>query len=126
MKSVNIRDVDLFASCFGGNYDLTKMDEELKTKLERFATYLGGADRITITSHFRTPLQNVKCGGSPTSSHLSGRAVDIAVSSGTMRYKMVQAALHVGFKRIGVYDRHLHLDVDYNKPNPVIWLGNSR
>lgn len=110
-----------------GHIDLTKMPQELRTKLERIAKkfFASHKMRLIITSHYRTPEYNVKIKGSPTSAHLSGYAVDIACEHSDDRYALVQYALEEGIKRIGIYDKHIHIDVDLNKPHPVIWLGKS-
>lgn len=61
--------------------------------------------------------------GSP---HQTGLAVDIAVWGGIMRRKLVEAALLDGWRRIGVYDRHVHLDMDPHRVQDVLWAGKSR
>ena len=116
-----------FHTIIGGNYDYTKMPKELRTKLERLATLIGCTEqkKLYITSHYRTPEQNVKCKGSPTSSHLNGSAVDILCPSPSSKFLLLRTALSVGFCRIGIYDGHIHLDVDLNKTQNVVWLGKS-
>lgn len=42
------------------------------------------------------------------------------------RYKVTKAAYAVGFKRVGTYDRHLHLDVRSDRDQDVNWIGKSR
>lgn len=116
-----------FCAIIGGNYDYTKMPDELRTKLYNLATQLGCTEgsKLYITSHYRTPEQNVKCKGSPTSSHLNGSAVDISCHLSPYRYKLLVSALAVGFTRIGLYDKHIHLDVDSKKVQGVVWIGKS-
>lgn len=60
------------------------------------------------------------------SSHKKGLAADIRVRGGVQRFELVSAALAVGFRRIGVYDLHIHLDLDQTKPFPVLWCGKSQ
>lgn len=73
-----------------------------------------------ITSSYR-PMDN--------RSHGLGLAVDVAVTSSRNRLLIVQGAIMAGFTRIGVYDRHVHMDiwneVDDTKPREVLWLGTS-
>lgn len=116
-----------FCSKIGGNYDYTKMPEELRIKLERLATLIGctAQKKLFITSHYRTPEQNVRCKGSPTSSHLNGSAVDILCPTSRDKFYLVENAFVAGFTRIGIYNGHIHLDVDLNKTQNVIWLGKS-
>jgi hypothetical protein len=37
----------------------------------------------------------------------------------------INACLKHGVTRIGIYDRHVHIDIDTTKPNPAIWTGKS-
>ena|SRR5688572_1779544 len=60
------------------------------------------------------------------SAHFKGLAVDLRVGNGWERYSIIKAALEAGIKRIGVYDRHVHLDADPALPQPVIWAGTSK
>lgn len=57
--------------------------------------------------------------------HQRGEAVDIRCSGSRDRMRIISAALVVGFRRIGVYDKHVHLDVDITLPQDVIWTGKS-
>jgi len=59
--------------------------------------------------------------GSSTSSHLKGYAVDIRVTNSVHRFKILQALIFVGFKRIGVYKNFIHCDNDSDKVQNVIW-----
>ncbi len=59
-------------------------------------------------------------------SHSEGVAVDIAVTTSRKRYKVLKALLDVGFKRIGVYDRHIHVDDSERLDSEVIWIGVSQ
>lgn len=75
-----------------------------------------------INSGFRTPEQNKKAGGVKDSSHMSGKAVDIACTSDSNRHKIVTALLTVGFNRIGIAKTFIHADCDSTKSSNVIWL----
>ncbi len=73
--------------------------------------------KLTVTSGKRT--------GKGSSSHNTGKAVDIRAWTLQERFEIVQAANKLGLKRMGVYDRHIHLDVDHHKKQDVMWLGKS-
>ena len=75
-----------------------------------------------ITSGFRCPKHNKEIGGRPNSSHLRGLAADIACSNSEERYKIINALIMVGFKRIGIADSFIHVDYDLTKPQGVIWV----
>lgn len=66
--------------------------------------------------------KSAEVGGSPTSSHLSGLAVDIAVPDSRSRFHILRGLLHVGFHRIGIYPGHIHIDADPFKDIGVAWL----
>ncbi len=81
---------------------------------------------IVITSGLRTPGQNEAAGGVPDSSHVRGLAVDIQAPVGkNEREKLIWALGRVGFRRVGLYDRHAHCDIDESKAQDVVWFGIS-
>lgn len=80
---------------------------------------------FTITCGMRTPEENIHVDGVQDSSHLRGLAVDLRVVSSEDRFRMVQALLLSGFKRIGIYSAHLHVDRDESLPQYVCWIGIS-
>ena len=80
-----------------------------------------------IRSGFRTIEHNRKLiaqgyPASTRSSHLLGWAADIEVSSSRRRFLMVEALLDAGFTRFGIGDDHIHVDLDPNKSQNVIWM----
>ena len=92
---------------------LTKEVKELIVKLE---TEL---DReLTITSGKRDKKGS--------SAHNTGKAIDIRAWTGKDRFQIIQAANKLGVNRIGVYDRHVHLDVDMTKGQNTMWIGKSK
>lgn len=76
---------------------------------------------FVITSGYRSRAHNARVGGVYGSSHTKGYAVDIRCRNSKDRFKIINAALQVGFTRIGVSDRFLHLDNDPDKKQNVIW-----
>lgn len=58
--------------------------------------------------------------------HGRGKAVDLRVSYSGERFRILEALLWAGFRRIGIYDLHIHADRCSDMPNKVLWLGKSR
>lgn len=78
-----------------------------------------------ITSGLRTRDENSTAGGVENSSHTAGLGVDLQCSGSRTRFRMVSALILAGFRRIGVYDRHIHVDIDESLPDSVMWVGLS-
>lgn len=92
------------------------MQPSLLYRLDR-ARDLAGVPFV-ITSGYR--------GKDLDSAHSTGHAVDIRAHDSATRYAIVQGAVRAGFNRIGVYDRHVHLDDDPSRPPNVMWTGESK
>jgi uncharacterized protein YcbK (DUF882 family) len=73
-----------------------------------------------ITSGYRTESHNSKVGGVANSSHLRGYAADIACTSGTDRWTIIDSLIKAGFNRIGVAKTFIHVDNDPDKSS-AIW-----
>jgi len=98
----------------------------LLKKLDEIREIVG--EPIIITSGFRTPAHNEAVGGKMPdadgnggSSHLKGLAVDIAIRHSRMRFKFISALFEVGINRIGIADNFIHIDIDPDKDEDVIW-----
>ena len=76
-----------------------------------------------VNSGFRTESHNRAIGGKKNSAHTRGYAADIHVADGLSRFKIVNAAIHAGVSRIGIYHTFVHLDTDPSLPQDVIWTG---
>ena len=74
-----------------------------------------------IRSGYRTKAHNKIVGGVANSSHLKGVAVDISCLNSEQRYIIVKSLLMVGFNRIGIGKNFVHVDLDQDKPQNVIW-----
>lgn len=65
------------------------------------------------------------------SSHQDGWAVDIADNldgenvSSRWRYLVLRALFREEIRRIGIYDRHIHIDMDPERDAEVVWWGQS-
>lgn len=92
----------------------------LVNRLQRVRNLLG--EWILTTSGCRCLKWNKHEGGSPTSAHLDGLACDIALRNSQHRYLLVCALLNAGFQRIGLGEGFVHVDVDYNRPTPSMFL----
>lgn len=80
---------------------------------------------IVITSGFRTPDQNASVGGVSESSHTKGLAVDVRCPNDQYGKQVAFGLGQAGFKRAGFYDKHIHVDIDMEKPYPAKWTGES-
>jgi len=76
---------------------------------------------FVINSGYRTEAHNKEVGGSPTSSHLKGLAVDISCTNSSQREKIISALIIAGFQRVGIAKTFIHADMDPMK-SPAIWL----
>ena len=74
-----------------------------------------------IISGCRCPEHNKNEEGSPTSSHLTGLAVDFETIDSSKRYEMLRILYLFGIKRIGVSRGSIHVDRDKGKKQGVVW-----
>jgi len=79
---------------------------------------------IIITSGYRCEEHNrdPKVGGKETSSHLKGLAADIKCDDSAYRFILIKALLKVGFARIGIGKDFIHVDLDMDKTQNLIWV----
>lgn len=77
---------------------------------------------FVVTSGFRCQKHNKIVGGTPTSSHLSGCAVDIKCVKSSSRYRIIAALIRAGFHRIGIRKDFIHVDEDKSKYSDVLWI----
>ena len=59
--------------------------------------------------------------GTSNSSHLKGLAADIKCVNSTDRFKLEGILREVGFKRIGIGETFIHIDIDKDKSQNVLW-----
>lgn len=100
---------------------LGKMDEVLLAKLDELRHRV--EEPLIINSGYRCEARNRMVGGAPASSHMKGLAVDIACECSTLRFKLVKHAIELGFRRIEPMDTWVHLDIDPDKPQDVMFFG---
>lgn len=101
-------------------YEIVGLKPELVALLDKARGIAGVPFRIN--SGKRTVEGNKKAGGVPDSAHLTGLAVDIACTTDSNRWKIIDACRQVGFNRIGIAKTFIHVDIDKSKSPNVIWL----
>jgi len=100
------------------------MSTDFIKKLDKIREMVGFP--LIITSGYRSPAYNAQVGGVSNSSHIKGLAADISAVTDDMKYEIAQAAISVGISRIGWGNSFIHLDVDKDKTQDVVWgYGNS-
>lgn len=104
--------------CAGENC-FDKMDKDFLAKLDK-ARGLSDVP-FSLNSSWRSEEHNRKEGGSKTSSHLKGCAVDISATNSTMRFAILRALIEAGFTRIGIANTFIHVDSDESKYQEIIW-----
>lgn len=83
---------------------------------------------MNVVSGARCKEYNKKEGGVPDSAHLPHeatgqcRAVDVLMTNSLERFNLIDLALKVGFKRIGIADTFIHLDVAWDLSQPVMFI----
>lgn len=93
------------------------INPELITKLEDLRKL--AARPVLVTSGYRCQTRNRKVGGRENSYHLKGMAADIRIP-GLNQDKAADLGKQAGFNGIGIYQRHVHLDI---RDKPARWRG---
>jgi uncharacterized protein YcbK (DUF882 family) len=81
---------------------------------------------LSIHSGYRTREHNAQVGGVDSSAHELGHAADIEAVSSVHRFAIVETALRIGFRRVGIGETFVHLDDDITKAQDVVWLYPAR
>ena len=76
---------------------------------------------MIVTSGYRCKEHNGKVGGVEDSAYVKGLAADIKCEDSNYRFMLIKAFIRAGFKRIGVYKNFIHVDLDPDKPQNVMW-----
>lgn len=114
-KHFNTREFDSPDLEFSGNSISRKLVNILQTMRYELA------QPIIINSGFRSIKHNKVVNGVPNSDHLRGTAVDIKCDSLNYKYQIVQLALKLNIRKVGVYTNHVHLSIDLTGSSPVLW-----
>ena len=95
-----------------------KMDVNFLCKLDEAREYAGIP--FIINSAYRSPEHPLSI-INPTSSHIKGLAVDISAKDSRQRFLILDALFMVGFNRIGIAGTFIHVDLDIDKSQNVVW-----
>ena len=112
-KNFNLNEFVCHCGC-GQNH----INRVLVNKLQTIRNRVGCS--LTVTSGVRCQSHNDKIGGSSTSSHVDGYAVDLKCESGLFRQILLTELTKV-FVRIGIAKNFVHIDIDPGK-DPSVWL----
>jgi len=97
-----------------------RMDAEVLQMIDQARELFGKP--IRINSGVRTEKRNQEVGGSKTSSHLKGYAIDVSCDNSADRFRLVEILMLVGFNRLGIAKTFIHVDNDPDKSKNVIWV----
>lgn len=108
-----------FDSC-SPSCNITDVSSDLLSMLDS-ARELAGIP-FKINSAYRSFTHELNQGRDGKSSHVKGLAVDISATNSVNRFKIVSALVKSGFNRIGIHDAFIHVDIDKDKSQNVLWL----
>jgi len=74
---------------------------------------------FVITSGYRSPFHTIEASKNVPGMHTKGIAADIAMNDSTNRSILVQQAMAMGFKGIGISRDFIHLDT---RTEPRMWV----
>lgn len=75
-----------------------------------------------LISGCRCKKHNKDEGGTDMSDHLTGEGSDVKCMDSATRFKIINAAVKVGFLRIGIGKTFIHLGTAVRNPQFVIWV----
>lgn len=96
-----------------------RMDSEFIYKLNELRERCGFA--FIINSGYRCTDWNEYCGGAVNSGHCLGLAADIKCIEDRKRGIIIKNAIDLGFKRLGISSRFVHLDLKPTEQEMTIW-----
>jgi uncharacterized protein YcbK (DUF882 family) len=99
---------------------LQNMNQEFISKLDRTRERAGIP--FVVNSAFRSVEHERRQGRAGTSSHTTGRAIDIRCNTDRNRFLILRAAFAEGWNRIGVHPTFIHLDDSPNHTPEVVWF----
>ncbi len=101
------------------NCGADQIDPELISKLQKLRNVY--AKPMVITSGVRCCKHNSEIpGASKFSAHILGLACDFKCTDSSERWKLIDMAMKI-FPRVGLYDGWIHVDIQADKPQQVLW-----
>lgn len=99
---------------------LQNMKQSTMSKLDT-AREIAGIPFV-LNCAFRSSIWDKTKGRSGTGAHTLGQAVDIRCNSDKNRFRIVDALIKAGFKRIGIAKTFIHADDSEKHSQEVVWL----
>ena len=97
--------------------------EDLDPKMKDLIVLLEGTlgYELTITSGYRSPEHPIEAAKRTPGEHSTGLAVDVAAIGGTAVFELVEAAIDLGCKRIGISRKSnfVHLGLDKSRVTSI-------
>ena len=100
-----------------------KMDVHFMNRLQGLRREVSRPMRVT--SGYRSPDHSIEAAKPSPGSHAMGHAVDIQVNNGSDRFRLIEAAMKMGFTGIGAGKQFVHLDDLQGRetaPRPSLWV----
>ena len=117
MKYFKLR--EFVCNCGCGKNKINRTFIKVLDAARAFSKNEDGSDvPFIITSGYRCENHPVS---KPTSSHIKGLAADILVKNSRERAVILAALMNAGFSRFGIGHNFIHVDLDENKTQCVIW-----
>jgi|TARA_B100000959_G_scaffold132046_1_gene138388 uncharacterized protein YcbK (DUF882 family) len=114
-KNFNLSEFICHCGC-GSDY----INRDLVDMLQKVRDDMPMQNTMTVTSGVRCEKHNSQIGGSLTSSHIDGVAVDLKCETGSYRQQILEQ-LFKHFNRIGIAKNFIHVDIDPAKV-PSVWI----
>jgi uncharacterized protein YcbK (DUF882 family) len=100
--------------------DEIKITDALYTTLDTIRVLVGRP--VNINSGYRCKKHDLKVRQKRTTgAHHKGLAADIRVANSYERFEILRACMQLKITRIGVAEDFIHIDIDRNLPQYVIW-----
>jgi len=99
---------------------LQDMDQDFLNKLDALRDKCGIP--LLLTSAYRSLEWERSKGRTGSGDHPSRRGVDISANNTATKFKIVKAAIELGFRRIGIANSFVHVGDTKTLAQDVLWL----